>query len=260
MADICINANTLAKAGILLIILVIIMFLLGSQYGHSNIFTNSIIGTGSMEERDNFGGKFTDVASVNNGIVNYKFETTWEDGTTEMHYTSSYTVEALKSIKGQPFSNKYSIGVYSAGYKHRLEATDITGNFTGSANVVTTDVSIDSLIIMDNKVNGGGNATFSGSVINTNSGNHPVTESETLAIGQFAINQYLNVSVPQKVAEDPLSFCITLDKDMILDKSVPDGVYVVPVGYTINKDGKLVKIPEGYTVLANGTLVKKAIV
>lgn len=224
-----------AVALIMAVGLVYVWFAPVSDNGLANYFKNSIWGVGSFEQRSTFGG-MSDIASANNGIINYRSEALWTDGSTEMKLDSTYEVEALKSIKGMPFSNRYAVAVYSVGYKHKLEAYAITGNFTGSAHFVTTATDIDSVIVMDSRT---GNASFRGSVMKA-AGKHPITESETLAVGKFVISQALNATDPI-TNDDPLAFCYKLDKDMILDPTVPDGIYISPPGMVLNSDGKLVK-------------------
>ena len=210
-------------------------FVLGAWFGHSDYFKNSIMGTGSFEQRTMF-GDMSDIASINNGIVNYKAEATWNDGT-KMTLSSTYEVTALHKDRGMPFSNKYAVAVYSAGRNHKLEAYNIEGNFAGSAYFIVAEASIDSIIVMDSRT---GNASFKGAVINTQKGKHLLTESETLVVGKFVISQALNATDPV-TNDDPLAFCYKLDQDMILDPTVPDGVYIAPPGMVLNDDGKLVK-------------------
>ena len=232
--DFC--GNNTAKVIFSLIIMFLVAFCLGAWLGHSDYFKNTIQGIGSFEQRSDFGDTL-DVASAANGVVNYRAEATWTDGITSMQLTETYEVTASPKLKGMIFSNRYAVGVFSAGYNHKLEAYNIEGNFSGSAKFVTADASIDSVIVMDSRT---GNASFTGAVVNQRVGKHPLTESETLAVGKFIIKQALNATDPV-TNDDPLAFCYKLDKDMILDPTVPDGVYIAPPGMILNTDGKLVK-------------------
>ena len=219
-----------------IIIMLLVFFALGGIYGHADFFKNSIVGTGSMEQRTAINGA-SDIASIASGTVVYKQEATWNDGTTTLTFNTSFEVTSVKAIRGVPFSNKYSVGVYSNGYKHRLVATGITGDFTGSAKFLMVDTSLDSVILMDST---NGSAKFRGSVINMNAGKHPLTESETLAIGKFVIEQELNINTLITV-DNWLGFCDKLNRDMILADDVPDGIYIQPDGYKL-VNGHLVKI------------------
>jgi hypothetical protein len=66
---------------------------------------------------------------------------------------------------------------------------------------------------------------------------------EVQAYGNFTIRSYYSLSAEEQEAavnQDPLAFCIELDQDNILDDTVPDAVYIAPVGYKMI-NGKLFK-------------------
>jgi hypothetical protein len=84
-----------------------------------------------------------------------------------------------------------------------------------------------------------GLATIQGRVYNNSEG-RPATIEELDAVGKYLLNTHLNVSNEPITPESWLNFCESLDRDMILDPSIPDGVYIAPIGYEINENGKLV--------------------
>jgi hypothetical protein len=263
--EVCLND---AKTLFSLCVMIFVFLAIGALLGHSNTFSNTIVGVGAFEQRSNFNG-MTDIASVADGTVNYKADAQWgfDDNSKALPLTfnSSFMVTDAKTVKGMPYSNTYKVGVYSAldGYKYKLEATNIKGNFSGSANfALVLGVTTDAVVMMDSR---NGNAEFKGSVITTGTAKHPITQSETLALGKFIINQELHLTADPSTpavatAEDYLQFCIQLDHDLILDKTVPSAVYIAPPGYTVNADGNVVKIPDGYTAKKDGTLVKNSTV
>jgi len=227
-------------------IMLLIAVFIGAFYGDSiDSFTNSIIGRGSFEQRTNIHNGFDhalDVASAANGQIMYKSSGTWGDGT-KLTFDSEFETEVGdQNIRGIPFSTKYKVGIFSDSMKtrHYLVAYDITGPFVGSGHFVSTELSNEDIIVMDSSR---GNATFRGKMLHEDT----LSESETTAIGQFVIEQVLNQKkdVNFNLTLDPLGFCAGLDRDMILDQSIPDGTYVVPEGYAI-VGGHIVK--EGTTV------------
>jgi hypothetical protein len=213
--------------------------LLYTQPGTSNVFTNDITVNGSFEQRTAVGGASDIVAGV--GLVHYSLMATWADGT-PLSFKSEVMMDVVKEVKNRLVSNRYAVAVYSSGtgYKHKMEARKISGEFTGSAAFVTADTSVDSLILMD------GNATFKGSLINSSTGRHPTTESETYAVGIASIKQYLNISVPLKTPDDWLGFCaawngLSPQYDpmglMIPSMAEQTGYKLLPDGYAQNSTG-----------------------
>ena len=221
------------------------MFILGAYYGHSlDSFTNSIVGSGSGEQRTNINGAM-DVMSFNGNVV-YKLTATWTDGTTPLDFESSVSMETTGKHNGMPYTNRYSVALYSSrdGKLHKLEATGIKGNFTGSASFVITDISLDSVIVMDSRT---GNATFDGKLINTRGAKHPITTSEVSLIGNLIIQQEYNMSV-DPAPTDPEDFCSSLNVDVLKVDPTLGGIYTAPKDtkdylFNVTPDGMVERTP-----------------
>jgi len=172
-----------------------------SSSGSGNLFEETISGQGTVDH-GTYSKHGSDRALAEDAEVVYQMKREW--GGEDQTFLTSFTVTGARG----GYKNQYVVKASGADYKHTYQATQITGNFTGSgASVVTVETgieSIDSLVLMD------GNATFRGRIINGQTGK-PVTESETDAVGQFFIRSYLNISKPPKTVEDWLAFCSELD-------------------------------------------------
>lgn len=201
-----------------------------SNQGYGSTFINKISGTGAFEQRTNMGGA-TDIAS-GVGTYSYSLTATWDDGT-PLKFSSALNMKAVGESVGRLVSNVYSVLVYSdaTGYKHAIEARKISGNFTGKADFVKSETSLDSMIFVE------GNATFRGSLVNSMTGRHPTTESDTYAVGMQVIEQYFNTTAEIKNEEGWLEFCADWNG---LSPAPPEGIYIVPDGYVL-VGGKLVR-------------------
>jgi len=91
----------------------------------------------------------------------------------------------------------------------------------------------DSIIQFDTR---DGNATIQGRVYNAAEG-RPANLEELDAVGKYLLNTHLNVSNEPITPDGWLGFCRDLDKDMILDPTIPDGIYIAPLGYELDKMG-----------------------
>lgn len=184
----------------LLSFIISVGFMLGAErLGASNVWEDSVTGEGAIDHRSyTADNSVHDVAMVENGsAISYWNKRTWAEGTAQS-FESSFMVTAGPSPS--KYRNQYRVTVKSAGYTHHYEANKIMGDFTGSANFVTAETTLDSLIIMD------GNATFKARMVN-GQGKHPVTEKEVDDVGRLILRQYLNISNPEKQPEDWLAFC-----------------------------------------------------
>lgn len=79
------------------------------------------------------------------------------------------------------------------------------------------------------------NVTIEIDVIDWNTGK-PVTLEEIDRIGKYVVDQIVRLSEP---IVDVKGFCESLDRDVILSEE--NGIYVVPKGYTVNDEKKLVR-------------------
>jgi len=209
-----------------------LMIIVLGMFGCANVIEESIFGSGTMDH-SSYSEHASDRARTKDAeSVAYKMARNWESKDNQT-FTSSFIVSGA----GGSYQDQYVVKASGAGYKHTYQATKITGDFSGSGDSTITlqtgTQSLDSLILMD------GNATFQGRIINGQTG-RPVNEAELEAVGKFVIRSYLNITEKPKTVEGWLDFCSGLDRDMILDKSVPDGVYIAPAGYEL-QNGKLVK-------------------
>jgi hypothetical protein len=200
--------------------------------GYANTIEESVFGKGTMDHAS-YSKSASDRAMTKDAeSVAYQMKRDWESKDNQT-FTSSFIVSGA----GGSYQDQYVVKASGAGYKHTYRATKITGDFSGSGEssvtMQTGTQSLDSLILMD------GNATFQGRIINGQTGK-PINEAELEAVGKFVIRSYLNITEKPETVEGWLDFCSGLDRDMILDKSVPDGVYIAPAGYEL-QNGKLVK-------------------
>jgi hypothetical protein len=214
-------------------------------FGYANTIEQSIMGVGDIYTRHD-SEHMSDLASAKNSTFIYENKEVWGLIESPDTMASSFIINGATTEGG--YRNQYVVKSSGAGYKHVYRATQISGDFSGSGEVVFTlgedgSENIDSLILMDSRA---GNATFQGRVYASEDGK-PITKEEMDSVGRFMIRSYLNISKPILTPEGWLNFCETLDKDMILDKSVPDGFYISPPGYKL-KDGKLVKDSTNNTI------------
>lgn len=206
--------------------------------GQANINEQSIVGTGDLYTRHD-STHASDLASAANSTVVYQAKREWDVPGSPETFATSFIVSGAQAKGG--YRNQYVVKSSGAGYKHVYRATAISGDFSGSGEVSLTTggdggESLDSLVLMDSRT---GNATFQGRIYNSQSG-RPVTAEETDAVGKFLIRSYLNVSQPITTPEGWLDFCGMLDRDNILAQE--GGVYVIPSGYRLDENRKLVRI------------------
>jgi hypothetical protein len=254
--------NKLKRNLMLIGLTVAVLGIIALAFG--NVIEESFYGTGNMDTSHRF-QEASDDASVRNASgVDYSSKTTWQDDETVRTRTmeSSFTVVAADPNGG--YFNRYVVKSSGAGYKHTYRVY-FEGDFSGSAAVTVTlsksDLpqievpvldengsetdateyvtdnsinaqrgaeSIDSLFLIDSR---GGNATFQGRIVNGQTG-RPVTEGESNLVGQFLVRSYLNISKIPEDDEGWLNFCDTLDKSIILDKTAPGGIYILPQNST----------------------------
>lgn len=205
---------------------------------HGNILETSIAGTGDMDVRhDN--PESADRAMMENATGSYEAKRAWGPGSDTTAFSTSFI---LTNAKGG-YKNQYSVKGSGSAHKVVYKATQISGDFSGQGDITVTGTpspgqNFDSLVQMDSR---SGKAIFSGRVYNSKAG-RPATIGELDLVGKFLLSEHLNVSTGQPENNDPLAFCYQLDKDMILSKDgALEGLYVAPVGYKLNENGKLVK-------------------
>lgn len=130
----------------------------------------------------------------------------------------------------------------------------INGSFTGSA-ISTITVGDDGTVSFDlvTEVTGE-DISFHAAFYDIAGDGKPTSGERLSGVGNWTIWRHIN-KTEIKTSEDWLKFCIELNRDMILDSTVPNGTYLIPEGYYLNEDKQLVKIPEGYTVV-DGKLAK----
>jgi hypothetical protein len=136
---------------------------------------------------------------------------------------------------------QYAVKGYGAEHKVEYRATKISGDASFASEITFTGTeaggeNFDSVIEFDTR---DGNATISGRVYNSVEG-RPATREELDAVGRYLLRTHLNVSSKPITPENWMEFCTSLDRDMILDPTVPDGIYVAPLGYDL-VNGKLVR-------------------
>ncbi len=182
--------------------------LIFAHFGLANHIYQSITGSGSIDFSTGSSKSMTsDRALADNAkYVSYTSTRKWGedldgDGVEEEVLESEYVITV--GDPGSPYRNQYKVKAKSALHSHEYTATQITGNFTGSANFVTTKTTQSSLILMDSR---NGSATFRGRIINGTTG-RPVTEAEADAVGKFFVESYLEISLKAPAPYDPLGLC-----------------------------------------------------
>jgi hypothetical protein len=215
-----------------------ILYVVGTS-GSANVLDTSMIGTGTMNYRHD-SEHSSDVAMAENASIMYDYSRTW--GQDVETATSQF---AVTSAKGG-YTTQYSVKGSGAGHKLEYTATKVSGNasFASTINLSATESggeSLDSMIWFDTR---DGLATIQGRIYN-NSNGRPATIEELDAVGKYLLNTHLNVSYEPMTPEGWLNFCEGLDRDMILDPSVPEGIYIVPVNdskynYSL-VDGKIIR-------------------
>lgn len=213
-----------------LIAFICALIAIGSS-GYGNEFINSVVGNGSFEQRTNIGGASSIVSAT--GAYVYALTATWNDGT-PLKFVETVDMNVDTEVKGRFVSNTYRVGIYNdeTGYKHRMEARKISGPFTGRADFLSSETSLESILFME------GNASFEGELINTTTGRHPTTESETFAVGYNTIRQAFNANASIVNVDAWLAFCNAWNG---LPPS-PDtmGLKIIPKGYEMMEDGNFV--------------------
>ena len=182
--------------------------------------------------------------------LEYRLKNDWgpqSNGESGRTIESSYEVTGVKG-------GRYEVVTSGSGYKHRWTATDLTGNFIGKGKTVVLETGVpetDSLIIMQ------GSGRFESQLINGWTG-RPVTESETVLIGNATIRSLFNASIPDKeISEaDWLSFCEATYKTAMLDRE-GNGIYIQPLGYDLDEKGLLKRNMSAWRL--NGTVLELAI-
>lgn len=238
-------------ASVILAILALIgaLIAIGSTGQSSQIttFQNEITSAdGSFEQRTQFGGAKSIVSG--SGAYSYTLTAKMTDGTV-LNFDESIEMTVVTEVRGRPVSNRYEVGIYNdaTGYKHKLVARKVDGPFTGKADFISTETSIDSLIFME------GDATYKGVVVNQSTGKHPQSESETYAIGYNTIRQYLNSTTTDKIKNQQgwLNWCNEWNG---LTPVAREGMWILPDGYYY--DGMSLKpIPEGYFLSDSGRIL-----
>ena len=134
-------------------------------------------------------------------------------------------------------TDQWKVEVSGSGYKYRWEAKKMKGEFTGESRSIVTETGIPSVDAITSIV---GNGTFRGRLINGMTG-RPVTEQDTILIGNMSMEDWFNASVSKPVGlEDWLSFCEVTYKTAMLDQA-GYGVYIEPYGYDVDDTGKLIR-------------------
>jgi hypothetical protein len=162
-------------------------------------------------------GSFSDRAMSSNAkAISYQMSRSWNNGDVNETQTVSSSYILTTGSPVSAYMNQYMVKVVSdaTGYGTTYQATKINGDFAGSTNVITTNVDLDQLTVMD------GNATFHSKIVNGQSGK-PVTESETDAVGKMVMSSYLNITTP-KTYDDWLAFCNSFGD------SLPGDICLVP--------------------------------
>lgn len=188
-----------------------------------NSLVSSVIGMGDVQIRHDF-EDIADYASAKNSTISYSVGILWGVASAQT-IDSNYHISARYADR----KNAYRITGNGADHSIKYTAEKISGE-ADFANKITYDITesgneqFDSVIKFDTR---DGNATISGRIYNSVEG-RPATLEEANLVGQFLIEEHLNVSRPAITPDNWLGFCDSINSDMILDKNIPDGIYLLP--------------------------------
>ena len=241
-----------------------ILYIVGTS-GSANTLDTSMVGTGTMDYRHD-SEHSADVAMAENASIMYDYSRTWGQDVAVETAKSQFVVTSAKG----GYKTQYAVKGSGADHKVDYRATKISGDASFASEITLTATeaggeSFDSMIWFDTR---DGLATIQGRVYNNSEG-RPATIEELDAVGKYLLNTHLNVSKEPIVPESWLGSCEELNRDMILDPTVPDGLYILPANdskynYTL-VDGKIIRglnISQGEPVLEvvseNGTQSENA--
>lgn len=241
-----------------------ILYIVGTS-GSANTLDTSMVGTGTMDYRHD-SEHSADIAMAENASIMYDYSRTWGQDVAVETAKSQFVVTSAKG----GYKTQYAVKGSGAGHKVDYRATKISGDasFASEISLSATESggeNVDSMIWFDTR---DGLATIQGRVYNNSEG-RPATIEELDAVGKYLLNTHLNVSNAPIVPESWLGSCEELNRDMILDPTVPDGLYILPANdskynYTL-VDGKIIRglnISQGEPVLEvvseNGTQSENA--
>ena len=241
-----------------------ILYIVGTS-GSANTLDTSMVGTGTMDYRHD-SEHSADIAMDENASIMYDYSRTWGQDVAVETAKSQFVVTSAKG----GYKTQYAVKGSGAGHKVDYRATKISGDasFASEISLSATESggeNVDSMIWFDTR---DGLATIQGRVYNNSEG-RPATIEELDAVGKYLLNTHLNVSKEPIVPESWLGSCEELNRDMILDPTVPDGLYILPANdskynYTL-VDGKIIRglnISQGEPVLEvvseNGTQSENA--
>jgi len=199
--------------------------------GYANVLKESFSGYGTVDI-EHYTGNTMDRASIENANLTYEAHRVWGVDDDKEEFVGYVEISGARG--GSKFKNRYEVRSRGAGYAHYYGAFNISGEFSGSAEITVitgsenNPASINSLFLMDSKR---GNATFTGRVYKYQNGK-PATESETELVGKFALESYLNVTESPKTPDDWLGFCAEVNAGL------PDGLMILPAGTTL-EEGKI---------------------
>ena len=241
-----------------------ILYIVGTS-GSANTLDTSMVGTGTMNYRHD-SEHSADIAMAENASIMYDYSRTWGQDVAVETAKSQFVVTSAKG----GYKTQYAVKGSGAGHKVDYRATKISGDasFASEISLSATESggeNVDSMIWFDTR---DGLATIQGRVYNNSEG-RPATIEELDAVGKYLLNTHLNVSKEPIVPESWLGSCEELNRDMILDPTVPAGLYILPANdskynYTL-VDGKIIRglnISQGEPVLEvvseNGTQSENA--
>ncbi len=203
-----------------------------SSSGYADVLKTTVAGDGDLYVRHDF-RESADLASVANASVAYNYDRTWEGANDPVETHSQFLVIGAPASGG--FRNQYVVKTSGVGHKTVYRATALSGDFQGELDfkLTTTAAASEDLkpgeemvsqISMDTTF---GNGTIQGRVWTQDGDiNRPATKEELDAVGKFMVNHYLELSEPPETYDDWLSFCASVDRDVI---AAYPGVYIEPV-------------------------------
>ena len=234
-------------------IVILVLAATGNLVSASQVIQEAIYkGTGTIDVEILGENQNARAAAHNSKDIDIRYSkssisTQYEGTTDKLTITYSVTGDGTRWTKF-----KYQAEGANAG--DSADFNKINGSFEASGTSVISvsengDVSFDSVTSAEE-----GNYTFRAKFYDISDGAMRPTSGETvIGYGNLSVWRHIN-KTDIKTSEDWLKLCADLNKDMILDPTVPSGTYIVPDGYYVNKAKQLIKIPDGQTYL-DGELV-----
>lgn len=179
--------------------------------------------------------------------------------TSDVGKTSSDVLDVSMDLDNGDGSRrtKFIVSGEGAGAGSNIFVDKISGAFSGSAKTwIETDEeggkSFDMTFAFEGK-----NLSYHGLFYNVGQNGRPAEGERISGVGNWSIWRHYNKTTVPVTAEDWLGFCAGLNRDVILDPTVSNGVYFAPEGWYVDENGILWRIKDpslGYYMDKDGNM------